>query len=1131
MDLNNKHIHNGHQDTPELSQEKNFLGKWAAFFIARFRVVFLIIIAILIWGSYQYTTLQREAQPKVVLPMAIVSTAYIGASPDEVETLITDIIEDKLEELDDISDMTSTSSFSVSSIFLEFTSGTDVDEKIRDIREKLSNIDGELPEEAEAPVVSDLKTGESPTLIFALSGDQDILTLQNIAKNVKREIEQIKGVSEVGIVGDTEREIRIIVEPQKLHTYKISLEDIKTAIAQSNVNFPGGEVELNNQIYSIRTVGRFDQISELHDVIIKSTDNGQVYLGDIAEINDGFKDREMYISKFGTTRGDHKLIKDAIIIAVKRNEAADVTKVKNDVMKMLESKQRELIPSTVQLTVVSDMSEYVEDILGSTTNSAIGGLLLVIVVLFIFIGFRESLIVSTVIPLSILLAFGLMKLSGQTLNNITMFSMILAVGMLVDNAIVIMENVGRLRHKGLTAKQAAEVGTNQIAPAVFAATLTTLASFFPIALTSGVMGDFIKPIPLTVIFALSASFVMAITVTPSVCAMLLSKYENDGNNKEGLVTRKIRILLAVLLVFILSMFAFSDFDQQGLERFGALSWVGGLLFSLGIFVRMVRSKSTYEHGFVIRKYAAVLRWILNKRLRKLTVICLVIVALMYSIGLIPAGLLKVEMFGASDYPYLFVNVNTPPGATLEETKDIVTQVERRIFDVPEIETFVSYTGSNGVSIWSDLMFDSGGIPNEATIQIYLLDEKDRQRKSMEIAEALRGSLEDIPGAEIAVVELEDGPPSAAPIYIRVIGNNMENIEKVADDFASILSSINGVRDVETSNKRGKNILQVEVDKQKAKRFGLDNLSVALSIRNAINGLEATTFRQNQEEIDVIIKTSEYSLSTINDLENIFFYNYLGEAVPFSQVASFVETDSVQSIHHEDGKRLISVVGSIEAGINPQIETPLDAENIFKEKIRDYVLPKDITVEYGGESEMMGDSFGDMMINMIIAVILVFIVLSIKFNSLSQPFIILFAVPMALIGVMNGLLVTGNTFGFVAFVGVVALVGITVNDGIVLVDYINYLREHGHDMDEAITQTGMTRFIPVLATTITTAGGILPITLREPFLAPMGIALIAGLCVSTVLILVVVPVTYSISEGFKLKRKQKKAKENSAQVNV
>ncbi|PKM95425.1 MAG: hypothetical protein CVU84_04985 [Firmicutes bacterium HGW-Firmicutes-1] len=1121
---NEKGIQNdglNHDEIPELYLKKNFLGKWSAFFIERYRVTFLFIAIVLIWGVYQYATIKREAQPEVILPMAFVSTVYIGASPEEVETLITDKIENKLEDLDDINNLTSVSGFGYSSVAIEFDPGADIDEKLRDIREKLSNISSELPKDAELPVASDFEIGKSPVVIYTVSGDEDLMTLQNIANNVKKELEKISIVSEVLVIGDIEREITITVDPQTLQVYGITMEDIQNALTSSNINMPGGDIELNDKLYSIRTVGRFDQIDELQNVIIKSTDTGQLVLNDIAIIEDGYKEQEIFVSKSFYSSDDIKETKHAIGIAVKKRDSSDDIKVRNKVREVMEEKRSELIPENVQFDLVGDKAEYIEDIVDDVTDNAKAGFFLVIVVLFLFIGFGESLIVSFVIPLSLFAAFGLMKITGMTINNVTMFSMILAVGMLVDNAIVIMENVDRLRFKGLSAKDAAVVGTNQIAPAILASTLTTLAAFFPIALTSGIMGDFIKHIPFTVIFALSASFLMAITVTPSICSLALKKHRSHDDGKTHPIKKKIRISLSVLLVFILSLAAFMDYGKEGLKGIGPLAIVAAILFGSGMLFKQLKSKNSHEPGKIIKKYISFLEWILEKTRRKLLVIASVVIALIICIGTIPMGILKVEMFPSTDSPWLFVYVRTPEGTTVEDTDKSVKEIEKRLFSVPEIKSFVTYVGNNGANVWEDYNDDGGGIPNRSFLLLDLLEEEDRERSSMEIAQEIRTLMKGIPGIDFDVVEMEGGPPTGAPVFIRIKGNSLENIRKVEEDFANTLNGINGIRDVETSTKRGKNILEVKVDKEKAKRFGLDDITIAFGIRNSIHGITATTFRQDQEEIDIVIKLAGHKVNTIYDLEKLNFYNQSGDVIAFSQVASIVETESITAIQHEDGKRIVSVSADIVPNQNPEIETATDAVNAFKTAIKDYPVSDDVTIEYGGEMEMMGDSFGDMMVNMVIAVLLVFIILAIQFNSLSQPFIILLTLPMALIGVIPGLLMTGNAFGFFSFVGVVALVGIAVNDAIVLVDYINYLRKNGYDIKDAILETGKTRFIPVFATTITTVGGILPITLKDPFLAPMGIALMFGLTMATTLTLVIIPTIYSILEESKLKSTAKR----------
>ncbi|AKL94100.1 cation/multidrug efflux pump [Clostridium aceticum] len=1104
---------------PELLQKRNFLGRWAAFFINRHRVTYLLIIIIFFWGITQYSGLQREAQPKVTIPFAIVQTTYVGASPEEVEALVTDPIEKKLEELTDVRRMTSESIFGQSTIFVEFDSGSDIQEKIRETREKILDISDTLPAEVETPKVMDMKTGESPVLVFTLGGNQDILEIQGSAKKIKDLIESVEGVTEVALIGDIKREINVIVDPQKLSVYAISLQDIKNALIQSNVNLPGGDIKLNEIHYNVRTIGRFEKVEELNHVIIRDEGNGKVYLKDIAVIEDGYEDIKKFVRK-SVESGENPSIENVIAISVHKKESADDITVRNNILEKLQDHQEDLYPDDMKLEIVSDKADYVERQLGSVTDNAKSGLLLVIVVLFLFIGFKEALIVAFVIPLSIFAAFGLMKVWGLTLNEITMFSLVLAVGMLVDNAIVVMENIDRLRSKGLSSKLAAEAGTNQVAPAIMASTLTTLAAFFPLALTPGISGDYIRPMPLTVIFALSASFFMAVTISPSICAGMIKNHRSQERKLENPQKQKYMKMISVVFVFILSMIAFKDWGQEGIKQYGILSIIMAVLFAFVMFLKQFKFKGSHEDSAVLHYYQKCLGWIVTSTKRKWLLIVLIFLLFISSVALIPLGILKVEMFGDEDMPGFYVEVNTPQGSNLEDTLEIIKQVETYLFTINEIKHFVSYVGDEGTDMWSLYRVENPDVPNKGRIIVELQEEMDRERSSVEIANQIRNQAKKIPGAEIKVVELAMGAPTGSPIHLRVKGENLEDLEKTAKSFAEILKAMEGTRDVVTSIGEGVPELQVRVDKVRASMLGLDNMSIALSMRNVIHGIEATTFRENQEEIDVMIRTSKDRLRTVHDIEKIFFYTSRGEAIPFLQVAEVVETESIMNIAHEDSKRRIAVLGEID----DERVTAVEIINRFKEEIKDYAIPEGVVLEFGGEMEEMEESFENMMNNMILAAILVYIILAIQFNSLTQPLIILFAVPMALIGVMPGLVITGNKFGFVAFVAVVALVGIAVNDAIVLVDYINYLRSNGDNLKDAILETGKTRFLPVLATTITTAGGILPITLKEAFYAPLGIALICGLCMSTLLTLVIVPTMYSILEEHKLKRLNKKEKE-------
>lgn len=1103
---NNNHL----KSIPELSLKKNPLGKWASLFIKRFRITILIIITIIIWGSGNYSTIQREAQPKVTIPVAYVRAIYVGASPEEVETLVTEPIEKRLDNLEGVDTISSTSGLGYSTVFVNFETGVDIDEKVREMKEKLSGIESELPTDAETPEVFDMKTGQSPVLIYALSGPQDITQLQQYAEDLQREMEFAYGVKEVSIVGEMDREIQIIIEPGKLTANNISLNDISYALSASNISFPGGNITLNEKEYSVRTSGRFDSLEDIENVVVKTNANGDVLLKDVASVNDTYEERDVFIN---TGNGQNTLI-----LAVLRKDNADEVQIKESIMSRLEVVQSKVLPKSVSLELMSDKADYVDNQLGSVTDNAVSGLFLVIIVLFLFIGLREALIVSFVIPMSLFAAMGLLNLTGNTLNEITMFSLVLAVGMLVDNAIVVMENIDRLRKQGLPADVASSAATNQIAPAILASTLTTVAAFTPMLFTPGIMGDFIRSIPQTIIITLSCSFFIAITITPSVCAILLKERKKEASAR----TKKIVKALAVAIVIVLSLFAFADFDQSFPFNFTILSYVAAALFGGGMYYKQFQNKATHNEHPVIEMYSKGLSWIISTTKRKLIFLGSVFMVFLLCVSLPMVGILGVEMFGGEDMPYMSISISTPNGSTVEETKAIAEEVEVILADYPEIKNYVSYIGRDGLSIYNDFDVNSGSIATRASIAINLVDSNERELSSGELSELIRSRIKQIPGAELDVDELESGPPSGAAVYVKLVGKDLDNLEATAKDFESILSTMDGIENPRTSFGDGSPELEVTIDKDKASALGLTEQSVAMSIRSALNGIVSTTYRDGSDNIDVIVQVTEQKLETIHDLSKLTFINNRGVAIPFSQVASVVETESVQGISHEEGKRIVHVA----ADIDDTVWTSAEATAAFQDAVADYNFPEDVAMSFGGEFETTSESFSDMMLNMILAALLVYIILAVQFNSLSQPFIILFTVPLSIIGVMLGLLITGYNFGFVAFIGVVALVGIAVNDAIVLVDYINYLRSEGYEMKEAIRETGITRFIPVMATTITTAGGILPITLSDPFFAPLGIALISGLCMATVLTLGIVPTMYSLFEGRKIKMKEKRAQKKA-----
>lgn len=1087
---------------PELQDQKNFLGRWSKFFIERHRIVYLIILMILVWGISSFIQLPRENQPEVVIPYGIVSTQYNGASPKEMEALITDKIEAALDDIEEVKTLKSNSSYSSSIVFAEFEMDADMDKMLNKMRSKISDITNDLPDGASTPIVSDLATNNTPIMIMNISGNYDLAQLKTYAKDIKKELQQIHNVGDIEIIGGVEREIQIQVDPLKLATYNLSLADIERTISSAHLNYPGGSLELDKKNYNIRTVGEYKTVAALRSIPLKNHNNIPLTIGDIALIKDDFQSEDAYSRLSQGLSTDNPRMENSVSLSIKKKDDGDITEVSKLIHEKIDDGG--FYPKDLTLNISGDMAKYVEDQLGAVINNSKAGLFLVIIVLFLFIGFWESIIVSFVIPLSILISLGIMQATNITLNTISLFSLILAIGMLVDNGIVIMENVDRLRLSGLNSKLAAETGTNQIAPAILASTLTTIAAFFPIALTPGIMGQYIRQIPLTVIFTLIASFFVAVTITPTLSAKMLK----DHKKLNKLKVKKNNVLkyIPVVFVFGLALYAFIDYDTG----IGTLSWVFAIVFSIAMILKIKFSNPAMEKDhFIIRRYGKFLESIIKSKKKKLLVIGCSLLIFILSLSMIPLGILKVQMFTAEDYDRLYINIETPKGSTLDQTTDITETVEKHLFTKKSIDSFVSNIGKTGADSFDQFAIRHGAIPNQAQIIIDLKEKKNRSISSMQLAEELRTFVKDIPGAEIEVEELQDGPPQASPVHIRIQGNDLKTLKHVAKDFTAILESIDGTKKVENNVEKGYPELQVIVNKTKAANYSLSEYDIAKQIRENVYGIEASTFRQGQEEYDIIVKLSDKEFKTKKDLEKIQFINRKGEVVRFTQVANLHEAESFTSIIHEDQKRQVSVTSKLANGF-----TSTEVIDKFKTEVANYPLPQQTSFVFGGEAEEINENYTQMFMNMIIAAILVFLILAVQFNSLSQPFIILLTIPLALIGVIFGLIITGNQFTFVAFVGVVALVGIAVNDAIVLVDYINYLRKNGYSLNDAIKKTGKTRFIPVMATTITTAGGILPITLKQPFFSPLGYSIIFGLCTATVLTLVIIPIMYSLMTDFK-----------------
>lgn len=1088
---------------PELQDEKNILGKWASLFVNRPRIIFLLIILIVSLGWMSYTQMPKEINPEIRLPYINVTTTYTGASPEEMENLVTDPLESKISEIEGIKSLKSTSALGYSNIDISFDVNADIEKMKNEIKDKISEAKYELPDDANDPYVSEMETGNKYVLILNLTGIDDYVELKNSADRIKDEIEKINDVSDVEIYGGLEREIKVIVDPYKLVAYNMTLDQIGNALKASNTTIPGGNIYLDHKKYNVRTLGKFKSVEDMKNVVV-SYNGGPIYIKDIGIVVDDYKEKQSDARMSVGIGTDHPTVKKSVTMVVKRKNGSDAIKIGQEVRKILEEGKGSIYPKEMETHITMDLAEEIERQLGDVVNNAKSGLFLVIIVLYIFIGLSESLVVSTVIPLALLSSVALLKNFGASINTMILFSMILAVGMLVDNGIVVMENIDRLRMKGVNSKDAAMAATNQVAPAILSATLTTLAAFLPMAITPGLYGYWLKWIPITVIMALGASFFIATTVTPALSSVFLKKHVREYRKEKPMLDFFVKII-SIIAVFILSMLAFKD-KQEGIINSNVLAWSFSIIFTGAITYKLMKGKDNPLDSSFIKTYGKILHAIIVSKWKRLIVLGIVFLLFAGSVMLPISGILKMTVFGDMDAEEFNINIKTPVGSELETTSNITAQVEKILFDYPEIENFSTRISS----------------PENARIEVQLLESDKRKRTSMEIVDDCRKGIEGIPGADITVGQHKGGIDFGnKDIEILIYGKNFDTLKEIAGDFTQMIKEIEGTIDAGNNFENGLNEIQIIINREKAAALGLNNQSISMGIRNAVQGLKATTFKINQDEIDVTIRTTKEKLKHKEDFNNIYFYGRNNQPIPFSYVATAKEVEGYSAIFHHSEKRYAKVG----ANVKNQSEKMIIQEKFMK-KVHEYNMPKGYSIGFDREQEEVNEYFINMAKNMIISMILVYLILSIQFNSLSQPFVILFSVPLAAIGVFIGLTVVGSYLGLTSLIGMVSLVGIAVNDAIVLVDYINYLRKNGYEMNEAIKETGMTRFIPVMSTTITTVGGILPLTLKNEFYAPMGYAIIFGLTFATLLTLVIVPILYSFVESMKDYLKNRKIRNKS-----
>lgn len=990
----------------------------------------LVIILVLI-GIVSFITMPRSEDPQVTPAGTSVFVIYPGANPADLEELIVDPIEESLNELEDIKEIRSRTSDGLAIVEIEFLTGSDPDDKFSDVTQKVNSIKSQLPEDIlQLDLVKWTITDVKILQVALLSDGAEYRELEKEADRLKDKFEKVNGVMKIELWAFPEQEIRVSVDMERIAKLNIPLNQIIGAIKSDNTNIPGGNVDLGNRRFNIQTSGSYESIDEINNTIISSLNRNIVYLKDVADVNYSYEDNQYYARYNG---------KRAIYVTATQKVGTNIFNVMDGLKSELENIKTKL-PSNIKAEIVFDQSKSVASRLEGFFLNLLQGLLLVGLIVILAVGLRASFIVMLVIPVSILIGVGLLDFSNYGLEQMSIAGLVIALGLLVDNAIVVTENISRFMKQGYSPLDAAVKGTAQIGWAIVSSTTTTVLAFIPIILMQDITGDFIRSMPMTVVYTLTASLLVSLMITP----YLTSKW---------------------------------------------------------IKPEMIR-KDTYfgtmMNNIITNQYRKSLDFALKKPKLVITLAVIVFIA---SLGLFP--LIGISFFPKAEKPLFLININTPDGTSLDKTNEVALYVESVLKEKDEITHYASNIGHGNPRIYYNVMMKRA-TGNHAQIFVQL-DEFDLDEFN-NLLDELRDKFSVYPGAKIEVKEFEQGPPVEAPIAIRILGDNLDILRSLSRDVEKIFSETKGTINVNNPLSTSKTDLYVNINRAKAGMLGVQISEIDRTVRAAIAGLVISTYNDaNGKEYNIVVRSAVNKKPRLEDFDKIYVSSVTGAQVPLKQFAAIEFIASPMSINHYDLSRNVMITADVSSGY-PVNETT----NSIIKKLENYNWPKGYSYFVGGELKSQSESFGGMSKALIVALVGIFGVLVLQFRSYSQPLIVFSAIPLAVVGAVVALLITGNTFSFTAFVGITSLVGIVVNNSIILVDYTNQLRETGKGILDALKEAGETRFVPIVLTTATTIGGLLPLTLGGGTMwAPMGWTIIGGLTMSTFLTLIVVPVLYKL----------------------
>ncbi len=1003
----------------------------------------MIFVALMVMGVYSLNKLPIDFYPDIDFPAISVITTYSGASAADIETNVTRTIEDQLNSVSNLKDISSTSRDNMSIVVCEFEWGTNLDEASNEMRDAISFAEQFLPEEVDKPALFKFSSSAMPILFYGVTAEESFPAIANILdEKIVNPLNRINGVGSVGLMGAPGREIQVDIDPRKMESYNITVEMIAGVLNAENLNLPAGNIEMGMMDYPLRIKGEFPSSDVIDDIVISSYNGQTVYLRDVATIRDTLRDVSL----------DERLNgKKGMRIIIQKQSGANTVQVARDIQALM-PELIENLPEDIEIITFFDSSEFIVDSIDNLTGSLMyAGIAVILVVLFFLGRWRATFIVILTIPISLIVSFIYLYISGSSINIIALSSLSIAIGMVVDDAIVVLENITKHVERGARPREAAIYATNEVWLAVIVTTLTVVAVFMPLTLIGGMTGELFRPLGYIVTITVITSTVSAISLTPMLASKLMKLRKKP---------KKVR--------------AFSYDNSIG--RF--LDWMDKF------YGRSLKVALRFRWG------------------------TLIIALVIFVISMTMAGGMGFEFMPEADQSSMTAAIELQTGLRVDETTKVARKIDAFIAEnMPEAQFYYTSAGSDDQGGMMSLFMESGS--HRINLSFTLTDLETRKRNVWDLSNLLTEYLETIP--EIVNFEVVPnggmGGTTENNVVVEIYGYDFETTSMIANALADSVSTIQGATSVNVSRDPSKPQLQIVPDREKMAQHGLNTFTMANAVRNRVEGPYMSRYREEGDEYDIVVRFVEEERNSLSNLNDIALMNMQNQVIRLGEVAEIEENWSPPNIERKNRERMVTV------SITPY-KIPLNklAEEV-QSKINNMDIPSDVNIQMGGAVEDLQDSMKDLMLLLILSLVLTYLVMASQFESMKMPFIIMFSIPFAFTGVMLAHLITGTTMSVISMVGGVMLVGIVVKNAIVLVDYINLMRERGLALEEAIVVSGQSRLRPVLMTSLTTILGMLPLAMStgsgSEIWSPMGIAVIGGLIFSTIVTLIVVPVMYHI----------------------